>query len=120
LLFGSRDSLIPAGDATKAVRLTAGAIGKDSDMAGFTESVRVNTLRKILDECFGAAAAWQAMNTLWRSSPLTDGAPRPNEDQSRLPSGSASAAGQLPWIESLHDPTRVEREWLEDLGVGYC
>ncbi|HET9374987.1 MAG TPA: hypothetical protein VFO40_08440 [Chthoniobacterales bacterium] len=60
LLFGSRDSLIPAGDGTKAVRLTAEAIGKDSDMAGFTESVRVNTLRKILAECFGAAAAWQA------------------------------------------------------------
>ena len=65
-----------------------GELGKDLDVVKFTESVRVNALRKIMAQCFGTTEAWQAMNKLWRAAPASPRAPQPSEDQSREPSGS--------------------------------
>ena len=56
-LFGSRDALVRATGANVAVQLVAREPGVKLDVHEFTDSVRVNTLRKTLDERFGAAAA---------------------------------------------------------------
>jgi hypothetical protein len=130
LLFGSRESIVSAADANIAVRLVACQLGanletasaveerRHSDVSEFTDSIRVHTLRKRLDEHFGGAA-WPAMNELWRSAPSTPGAPAPGLDQSQLPPGPWDSRNQPRWIESLHDSSRIEREWLEDLGIGH-
>jgi hypothetical protein len=118
LLYGSRDALVSPRDANTALRLVACELGKDLDVIEFTESIRVNTLRKVLDQRFGAGA-WPAMNKLWRSAPASPGVPPPNEDQSRLPPGPLPADRRQPrWIAELHDPDRIEREWLLDRGIG--
>jgi len=43
--------------------LVAGELGKDLDVVQFSDSVRVNTLRKMLDQQFGAKV-WDVMNRL--------------------------------------------------------
>ena len=73
-------------DANTALRLVARELAKDLDVIEFTDSVRVNTLRKMLDQQFGAKA-WDVMNRLWRAAPPSPGAPAPNEDRTN-PSGS--------------------------------
>jgi hypothetical protein len=117
-LYGSRDAIVSPTDATLAVQLIARELGVNCDGSDFTESVRVHTLRKIIDARFGASAAWQGMNKAWRAAPASPGAPAPNIDQSQLPPGSLSDSSSPRWIESLYDSSRVEREWLEDLGIG--
>ena len=102
LHYGSREAMLSPRDASLAVQLVARELGVNCDGSGFTESVRVHTLRKMLDERFGSAAAWQAMNTLWRSAPPSPGAPQPSEDHSRLPPGPKPAASQPRWIVDLH------------------
>ena len=51
----------------------------------FPDSVRVNTLRKMLDQQFGAKV-WDVMDMLLRAAPPSPGAPTPNEDQSHCSS----------------------------------
>ena len=105
------------GDANTALRLVAGELEKDLDVVEFTECVRVNTLRKMLDERFGADA-WPAMNKLWRSAPPSPGAPRPSEDQSREPAGSLPAGCNQPrWIGELNEPGGAERAWMIENGL---
>jgi hypothetical protein len=119
LLFGSRESIISAADANIAVCLVARQLGTDSDVSEFTDSIRVHTLRQTIAERFGAVA-WPAMNELWRSAPPTAAAPALTPDQSQLLPELWSGNRQLPrWIESLRDPSRLEREYLEDLGIGH-
>jgi hypothetical protein len=83
LLYGSPDALLSPRDANTALRLVACELGKDSDVVLFTDTVRVNTLRKMLDQQFGAKV-WDVMNRLWRATPASPGAPAANEDQSQL------------------------------------
>jgi hypothetical protein len=76
-------------------------------------------LRKMLGERFGPKV-WDVMNKLWRSAPASPGAPTPNEDRGQLPPGPMSDGRSQPrWARNLHDPTKIEREWLEDLGLGH-
>ena len=102
LLYGSRDALVSPTDANTAVRLVARELGKDLALAQFTESLRVNTLRKILDGC--GAEVWQVMNKLWRAAPPSPDAPVPNEDQSHCSPGvedcPPSMAGLAPGVPS--------------------
>ena len=64
LLYGSPDALVSPRDANTALRLVAHELGKDSDGVQFSDNVRVNTLRKMFDQQFGAKV-WHAMNRLW-------------------------------------------------------
>ena len=52
--------MLSATDATRAMHLIAQALGKNSGPSEFSEGVRGVALRKIVDECFGAAQAWRA------------------------------------------------------------
>ena len=58
LLYGSRDAMLSPVDANTALRLVGRELAKDLDVVDFTESVRVNALRKTMDQCFGATTAW--------------------------------------------------------------
>jgi hypothetical protein len=78
LLYGSRDALVSPSDANTALRLVASELSTDLDVIESTESIRVNTLREVLDAWFGAGA-WPAMNKLWRSALASPGAPQPSE-----------------------------------------
>jgi hypothetical protein len=110
--------MLSLADASIALKMVARELGKDSDVPELTEGVRVHTLRQIMDTRFGAAAAWQAMNKLWRSGPRSPGVPEP-ADQSQYSLGvRVDSRNQPRWIESLHDPSRIEREWQADLGIG--
>ena len=117
LLYGSRDALVSPRDANTALRLVARELAKDLDVIEFTDSVRVNTLRKVLDQRFGAGA-WPAMNKLWRSAPASPGASQPSEDQGQLPPGpSAVGRNQPRWIGELHEPGFTERAWMIENGL---
>jgi len=59
LLYGSPDALVSPRDANTALRLVACELGKDSGVVQFSDSVRVNTLRKMLDQQFGRAPGRQ-------------------------------------------------------------
>jgi len=85
LLYGSCNALVSSMDANTALRLVAFELGKDSDVVRFSDSVRVNTLRKMLDQQFGAKV-WDVMDMLLRAAPPSPGAPTPNEDQSHCSS----------------------------------
>jgi hypothetical protein len=112
LLYGSRDALVSPRDANTALRLVACELGKDSDVVLFTDSVRVNTLRKMLDQQFGAKV-WDVMNKLWRASPASPGAPLPSEDQSQLPAGPLPVGCNQPrWIRELNELSGPERAWM--------
>jgi hypothetical protein len=120
LLCGSRESIICSGDANVALRLVARQLGTDSDLAEFTESIRIHSLRQALTRRFGAAA-WRVMNELWRSAPATPGASAPNENQNGGSPGARLDSRQVPqWIGDLHDPDRIEVERQRDLGIGRC
>jgi len=96
--------------------LVAGELGKDLGVIEFTESIRVNTLRQVLSERFGAGA-WPAMNKLWRSAPASPGAPQPS-DQSQLPPGPLPVGRSQPrWAAELNEPGGAEREWLTENGL---
>jgi hypothetical protein len=117
LLHGSRDALVSPSEANTALRLVACELGKDSDVIEFTESIRINTLRKVLDARFGAGA-WPVMNKLWRSAPASPGAPQPREDQSQLPPGPLPVGRNQPrWVAELNEPGGAEREWLTENGL---
>jgi hypothetical protein len=83
VLHGSPDALLSPGDANTALRLVARElpIGNANVSGEFSGTVRAGALRKALSECFGAAA-WPAMNKLWRSAPLSPGGVAANEDLS--------------------------------------
>jgi|SRR6516225_1445695 len=117
LLYGSPDALVSPGDANTALRSVASELGKDLDVIGFTASIRVNTLRKVLSERF-VAAAWQTMSSLWRSAPASPGAPQPSEDQSQLPPGPLPVGRNQPrWTTESNDAGGAKREWLTENGL---
>ena len=117
LLYGSRDTLVSPGDANTALRLVACELGKDSGVVQFTDSVRVNTLHKILDQQFGPKV-WDVMNKLWRAAPANPGAPQPREDQSQLPTGPLPVGRNQPQlIRELDEPGGAERAWLIENGL---
>jgi hypothetical protein len=117
VLFGSPDALLSAGDVNIALRLVARELGKDSDVTQASESLRVKELRKMLDGW--GADVWHVMNKLWRAAPASPGAPLPAPDQSQLPPGPREEGRNQPrWVRDLHDPDRVEREWLSGQGIG--
>jgi hypothetical protein len=101
------------------VQLVARELGKDFDVVDFTESVRVNTLRKMLDQQFGAKA-WDVMNRLWRAAPPSPGAPAPNEDHSQASPGVKDCPRSMPaWRRELHKEVSNEQRVLESFG-GWC
>jgi hypothetical protein len=117
LLYGSREAMLSPGDANNALRLVARELAKDLNVIEFTDSVRVDTLRKVLDQRFGAGA-WPAMNELWRSAPASPGASQPSEDQGQLPPGpSAVGRNQPRWIGELNEPGFTERAWMIENGL---
>ena len=61
----------------------------------FPDSVRVNTLRKMLDQQFGAKV-WDVMDMLLRAAPPSPGAPTPNEDQSHCSLGVQDCPRSMP------------------------
>jgi hypothetical protein len=120
LLYGSRDALVSPTDANTAQRLVACELAKDSDVVEFTDSVRVNTLRKMLDARFGAAEAWQAMNKLWRNAPASSGVPAPNEEVSQASPGVRDCPPSMPaWCREFHQEITNEQRLLESMG-GWC
>jgi len=117
LLYGSREAMLSPGDANNALRLVARELAKDLNVIEFTDSVRVNTLRKVLDQRFGAGA-WPAMNKLWRSAPASPGASQPSEDQGQLPPGPSTVGRNQPrWIGELNEPGFTERAWMIENGL---
>jgi hypothetical protein len=83
----------------------------------FAESIRVNTLRKLLDQRFGPAQAWRVMVELWRAAPPGPGAPTPNQDQGQLLPGHMPAVGQPRWLQELSEPGIPERDWRIENGL---
>ena len=117
LLYGSCNALVSSMDANTALRLVAFELGKDSDVVRFSDSVRVNTLRKMLDQQFGAKV-WDVMNKLWRAAPASPGAPLPSEDQSQLPAGPLPVGCNQPrWIRELNELGGPERAWMVENGL---
>jgi len=118
VLHGSPDGLLSPADANTALRLVARELSLEASVpAEFSESVRINTLRKMLAERFGAKV-WDVMNKLWRAAPASPGAPQPSEDQSREPTGSLPVSRNQPrWIGELNEPGGSERAWLIDNGL---
>jgi hypothetical protein len=114
LLFGNPDALVPSSDATRAIALVSDKLGVVL-IVETIDSMRAGQLRKMLGERFGPNV-WDVMNKLWRSAPATPGAPTPAADQSQLAPGPLPADRR--WIRDLHDPDRIEREWLLDHGIG--
>jgi hypothetical protein len=99
LLYGSREAMLLPRDANTALGLAARKLGKDSDVVQFSDGVRVNTLRKMLDE---GAKVWEVMNKLWRVAPASPGAPAPNEDQSHCSPGVRDCPRSMPaWQANL-------------------
>jgi hypothetical protein len=118
LLYGSRDAMLSPVDANTALRLVGRELAKDLDVVDFTESVQVNALRKTMDQCFGATAAWQAINKLWRAAPSSPDAPQPGKDESKESPGSLPASRNQPqWIRELNEPDGAERSWLIENGL---
>jgi hypothetical protein len=118
LLFGNPDALVSGSDATRAIVLVSDKLGIPIGEGETIGTLRAGQLRKMLGERFGPNV-WDVMNKLWRSAPASSGAPQPNVDQSDLPPGLNQIADQPRWVRDLHDPVRVEREWLRDLGIGH-
>jgi hypothetical protein len=120
LLYGSRDAMLSAVDVNIALQLVARKLGKDSDVPEFSGSVRVNTLRKTLDERFGAAQTWRVMNELWRAAPGSLGAPEANVNQSYCTSGVWECPRSMPaWRREFHQEVSDEQRLMESLG-GWC
>lgn len=118
VLYGNPDALIPGPDATRALQLVSDKLGIPTVTSETLGTLRAAQLRKLLRERFGPVQVEEALAALWRSAPTSSGAPVPGEDQSRLPPGPMPEAGQPRWIRDLHNPDRIEREWLLDLGIG--
>jgi hypothetical protein len=118
LLYGSRDTLVSPRDANTALRLVAFELGKDLDVIEFTESLRVNTLRKMLDGW--GVEVWHVMNRLWRAAPASPGAPIPNADQSHCSPGARDCPRSMPtWRRGFHQEISNEQRLLESMG-GWC
>ena len=119
LFYGSRDALLSSRDANTALCLVAFELGKDSDVVQFSDSVRVNTLRKMLDQQFGAKV-WNVMNKLWRAAPASPGAAIPNEDQSQASPGVKDCPRSMPALRrEFHQEISNEQRLLEPMG-GWC
>jgi hypothetical protein len=119
LLYGSPDALVPAIDANTALRLVAHKLSTQYNGADFTETVRVDALRKALLSRFGAKA-WDVMNKLQRGAPASADAPAPNEDQSHCSSGVRDCPRTMPaWRREFHQEASNERRLLESMG-GWC
>jgi hypothetical protein len=108
--------MLSPGDANTALRLVARELAKDLDVIEFTDSVRVNTLRKMLDQQFGAKA-WDVMNRLWRATPASPGAPAPNEDLSHCSPGVRECPRSMPaWLREFHQQISQEQRLLQSMG----
>jgi hypothetical protein len=119
-LYGSRDAMFSAVDVNIALQLVARKLGKDSDVAEFSGSVRVNTLRKLLDERFGAAQTWRVMNELWRAAPASPGVLEVNVDQSHCTPGVWECPRSMPaWRREFYQEVSDEQRLLESMG-GWC
>jgi hypothetical protein len=102
-----------------ALRLVACELGKHSEVVQFSDSVRVNTLRKMLGERFGPNV-WDVMNKLWRSAPASPGAPQPNGDQSQTSPRVLACPRSMPaWCRELEQEVSDEQRLLEGIG-GWC
>jgi hypothetical protein len=95
-LFGSPDAMLSSTDATQVARLVAQMLGSGRELPEFVQSIRAGQLRKLLRERFGPLEAEQATAVSWRSAPATEGAPQPNEDQSRLTPGVHDCLCSMP------------------------
>ncbi len=115
LLFGNPDALVSSSDTTRALHLVSDKLGVVLIDGETISTLRAGQLRKMLGERFGPNV-WDVMNKLWRSAPASPGAPTPAADQSQLAPGPLPADRR--WIRDLHDPDRIEREWLLDHGIG--
>jgi hypothetical protein len=111
--------MLSPGDANTALRLVARELAKDLDVIEFTDSVRVNALRKVLSERFGAKA-WDVTNKLWRAAPASPDAPIPHEDQSHCSPGVRDCPRSMPaWRREFHPEISNEQRLLESTG-GWC
>ena len=82
----------------------------------FPDSVRVNTLRKMLDQQFGAKV-WDVMDMLLRAAPPSPGAPTPNEDQSHCSLGVQDCPrSMLARRREFHREVGNEQQLLEGIG----
>jgi hypothetical protein len=117
LLFGNPESLVSSSDATRALQLVLDKLGVPIADDETISTLRAGQLRKLLRERFGSAIAAQTMVALWRAAAASLGVP--NIDQSQLTQRPLSDSRPPRWVESLHDPSRIEREWQEDLGIGH-
>ena len=110
--------MLSPGDVNTALRLVARELGKDLDLIEFTESLRVNTLRKMLDGW--GAEVWHVINRLWRAAPASPDAPTPNEDQSHCyPGVKDCPRSMLAWRREFHQEISNEQRLLESMG-GWC
>jgi hypothetical protein len=115
LLFGNPDALVSSSDATRAIVLVSDKLAIPIGNSETIGTLRAGQLRKMLGKRFGPNV-WDVMKVLWRSAPASPGAPQAAADQSQLAPGPLPADRR--WIRDLHDPDRIEREWLLDHGIG--
>jgi hypothetical protein len=117
LLYGSPDALLSPRDANTALRLVARELSVEASVFGeLSESIRVNTLRKMLGERFGAKV-WDCVNKLWRAAPASPGAPVPNEDQSQASPGVRDCLRSMPaWRREFHPKISNQQRLLEGIG----
>jgi hypothetical protein len=115
-LYGSPDAILSSRDANVALCLVAEKLNLPVGNSEPIERIRAGELRKMLRDRFGPMEAEQTMVALWRSAPPSPGAPQVAADQSQLVPGLLPANRR--WIRDLHDPDRIEREWLLDHGIG--
>jgi hypothetical protein len=116
-LYGSRDALLSAGDATRAMHLIAQVLFVERGPSEFSEGVCVVALCKLLEAHFGGAQAWQAMHGLWRSAPTSLGASQPNIDQSHCTPGVWECPRSMQsWRRDFHQEVSDDRRLLESMG----
>jgi hypothetical protein len=118
LLFGNPDCLVSSSNATQVLHLVSEKLAIPIGEGETTDALRAGQLRKLLRERFGSQEAEKTLVALWRAAPVANGCPSPNLEESNLPPGPLPVGrNQLRWIRDLHDPDRVEREWLLDHGI---
>ncbi len=118
ILFGNPDSLVSGSEATRALQLVSDKLGIGRVEDQTIETLRATQLRKLLHSRFGPSQAERIMNELWRSAPVSPGAPMPNVDQSQMAPGSWPVGQDQPWwVQELNEPGIPERDWRIENGL---
>jgi hypothetical protein len=112
------DGLVSGPDATSALRLVADKLGIPIAQDETIPTLRAGELRKLLRDRFGQADSERTMVALWRLSPVTDGAPRPNEDQSHCSPGVSECPRSMPvWRREFYSEASGDQRLLEGIGA---